>query len=56
MTDEQIKEQIETLRSVTKEAAKSKETARKFLRDAGIPVGDEPFGSKKKKAHHAAIY
>jgi hypothetical protein len=53
MTDEQVKEQIEMIERVTKQISKSKKTARKFLRDAGIPIGDEPFGSKKKKNGHA---
>ena len=53
MTDEQVQEQIEQIRRVTKEICKSKKTARKFLRDAGIPVGDEPFGTIKKKTRHA---
>jgi transposase len=53
MTDEQIKEQIEILERVTKEISRSKKAARKFLREAGIPVGDEPFGTKKKKMNHA---
>ena len=53
MTDEQVKEQIDILRSATKKASKNKKTAIKFLRDAGIPIGDEPFGSKKKKVSHA---
>jgi hypothetical protein len=53
MTDEQVKEQIEQIDRVTKEICKSKEAAYKFLRDAGIPVGDEPFGTQHKKAGHA---
>ncbi len=53
MTDEQVNEQIEIIRRATKTASKSKKTARKFLRDAGIPIGDEPFGTVKKKKRHA---
>jgi len=53
MTDEQIERQIEVLKKATKDASKSKETAIKFLREAGIPVGNEPFGDKKKKDRHA---
>jgi hypothetical protein len=53
MTDEQIKKQIETILTATKEALRSKKAARKFLRDAGIPIGDEPFGDKKKNVRHA---
>jgi hypothetical protein len=36
MTDEQVKKQIEAIQTATKNALKSKETARKFLEDAGI--------------------
>jgi len=53
MTDEQIKNQIETIEKVTKRLLKSKKAARKFLRDAGIPVGEEPFSSHKAKPEHA---
>jgi hypothetical protein len=53
MSDKDVEELIETIKKVSKEASKSKETARKFLRDAGIPVGDEPFGIRKKKTNHA---
>ncbi len=53
MTDEQVKENLEILERATKKASKNKRTARKFLRDAGIPIGDEPFGPKKKKVNHA---
>jgi hypothetical protein len=53
MTDEQARAQIELIDKVTKELLKDKKAAYKFLRDAGIPVGNEPFGSSKKKARHA---
>lgn len=53
MTDEQIKKQIEILERVTNEVAKSKKSAKKFLREAGIPVGNEPFGTKPKAIKHA---
>jgi len=36
MSDQQIARQLETLEAATKVALKSKEAARKFLRDAGI--------------------
>ncbi len=36
MTETQIKEQILVIKQATAEASKSKETARKFLMDAGI--------------------
>jgi len=36
MTEIAIKKQIEAIKRVTKEAAKSKESARQFLIDAGI--------------------
>lgn len=50
MTDEQVKEQIETLKSATKEASKSKKTAIKFLRDAGIlKLRNEDVKPSKKK-------
>ncbi len=49
MTDEQIARQIEVLKSVGKEASRNKETAIKFLRDAGILKDEEAKRSKKKK-------
>jgi len=36
MTDHLVKEQVKTIEKATKEASKSKETALKFLQDAGI--------------------
>jgi hypothetical protein len=36
MTDRLIIEQVKTIEKATKEASKSKETALKFLQDAGI--------------------
>jgi hypothetical protein len=48
MTDKLIKEQIRAIEKATKSAAGSKETALKFLQDAGIVknTADKP---KKKK-------
>lgn len=40
MTQYEIKQQISDIREVTEEATKSKESALKFLRDAGIIKGD----------------
>jgi hypothetical protein len=48
MTDKQIEEQIETIKQATKEASKSKETAIKFLRDAGILRNETAKPTKKK--------
>ena len=43
-------EQIEVIRSVSKEIRKTKESARKFLTDAGIiPAVDLSKDAKKKK-------
>jgi len=53
MTDEQVNEEIELIKRVTKELLKDKKKARKFLRDAGIPVSDEPFGIPKKRKANA---
>ena len=36
MNENQIQEQINAIREVTQEAAKTKESALKFLQDAGI--------------------
>jgi hypothetical protein len=45
-----IDEQVEVIKKVTAEAAKSKESALKFLRDAGIiPPEDESAKRVKKK-------
>ena len=54
MSDKEVEELIEAIKKVTAEVSKSKESARQFLRDAGIPVGDEPFGKpKREKAKNA---
>ncbi|MEO5563644.1 MAG: hypothetical protein ABIR18_09425 [Chitinophagaceae bacterium] len=37
MTDKQIKDVIRAIEEATEKASKSKESATKFLRDAGIP-------------------
>ena len=49
MTDEQVTRKIEIIKSATKEASRTKETAIKFLRDAGILKDEAPKRSKKKK-------
>lgn len=51
MTDFTIKEQIETIKRATDTAAKSKESALKFLTDAGIieEQKDKRNSDKKKK-------
>lgn len=53
MTDNQIKEIKESMQKAAQKALKSKKAAKKFLREAGIPVGDEPFGAVNNKPSHA---
>lgn len=48
MTDTQIKEQIELIKKVTKEASKTPETARQFLIDAGILKNKSKINEKFK--------
>ncbi|MBC7553854.1 MAG: hypothetical protein H7257_07730 [Taibaiella sp.] len=48
LMSDNVKEQIEMIKRATAIAAQSKESAIKFLRDAGIPKGNEGFGKKKK--------
>jgi hypothetical protein len=56
MTEAQIKEQIETLRQVTKEALASPEVARIFLDDPRIfPPQKKSSKKKKKNASSSAI-
>ncbi|HEV7330449.1 MAG TPA: hypothetical protein VGN63_05360 [Flavisolibacter sp.] len=50
MTAISIKEQVRTIEKATQNAAKSKESALKFLRDAGIlPATTSTKATKKKK-------
>lgn len=50
MTDEQIKETILAIKRATRNACKSRASARKFLKDAGILMEypDEKLKRKKK--------
>jgi hypothetical protein len=50
MTDTRIKEQVRTIEKATQNAARSRETALQFLKDAGIiPKLSSNAASKKKK-------
>lgn len=50
MTDISIKEQVRTIEKATQHAAKSKESALQFLKDAGIiPAPSSTAAAKKKK-------
>jgi hypothetical protein len=49
MTDTMIKEQVRTIEKATQKAARSKESALKFLKDAGIITTPISATSKKKK-------
>lgn len=49
MTDSMIKEQVRTIEKATEKAARSKESAIKFLQDAGIITAPASSTSKKKK-------
>ncbi len=49
MTDFAIKEQIKAIKKATDKASKSKESALKFLVDAGIIKAEKNTSSKKKK-------
>ena len=50
MTDILIKEQVKTIEKATKEASKSKESAIKFLQDAGI-IGKQNDRSNSSADH-----
>jgi hypothetical protein len=49
MTSKQIEEQIAAIRAATAEAMQSKETAIKFLTDAGILKPEQPYKKVKYK-------
>jgi hypothetical protein len=49
MTDAAIQRQIEVIKKINSEARKSKETAKKFLIDAGIIKEKPSIKSVKKK-------
>ncbi len=49
MTQIAIKKQVEAIINVTKEAIKTKESARKFLTDAGILRAEPPRAIIMKK-------
>ncbi len=49
MTDSAVKAQIKTIKDATKKASKSKESALKFLSDAGILTVIQESTSRKKK-------
>ncbi len=49
MTDSAVKAQIQTIKDATKKASKSKESALRFLSDAGILKVIQESTSKKKK-------
>jgi hypothetical protein len=49
MTDTLIKEQVRTIEKATKNAAKSKESALQFLKEAGIIKSSALSPAKKKK-------
>jgi hypothetical protein len=50
MTDTLIKEQIKTIEKATENALKSKESALKFLKDAGILKNDGSSGNSSGQA------
>lgn len=57
MTDFAIREQIETIKRATDKAAQSKETALKFLTDAGIiKETKEPIKKKRKKIASSSTF
>lgn len=49
MTDDAIQEQIDTIKKATNKAARSKESALKFLEDAGIIDRKKKSASLDKK-------
>ncbi len=49
MTDTMIKDQVRTIEKATEKATRSKESALKFLQDAGIITTPASSTSKKKK-------
>jgi len=50
-----ITEQVEVIRSATKDAAKSKESALQFLKDAGIIKGKQSVNLTSKPTTHKSL-